>query len=142
MCPALSGSTSAQEKRGLCVIHLPFDFTRTSRAQHHHCSLPLSPVSQTPLSTLPGLDAPSLSAMFARLDDFLVSLDVEVAQGLARLSNSKVAASVSRRACRKFVEAYGLLCRAVHDPASGYRNPKEIVRRDAREVEMILFGGA
>ncbi|TPX69235.1 hypothetical protein SpCBS45565_g02494 [Spizellomyces sp. 'palustris'] len=83
------------------------------------------------------ITAPMLQETMAQLDAFLYGATMEISSSLAKLSRRKLAARVTQRAFRMFVEAYRELYTKVTDPAIKH-DPPLPTPRTVEEVETLL----
>ncbi|KAG9067795.1 Golgi transport complex subunit 6 [Linnemannia hyalina] len=93
---------------------------------------------KTPLSSVPGMDAMSISAILSRLDHFLGSVTLDLSSWLSKIVSSRLAKTISTQNVRMFVDAYRRLCQAVEDPKNQYEFPATILVRTADDVEDLL----
>ncbi|KAL2920049.1 Golgi transport complex subunit 6 [Polyrhizophydium stewartii] len=94
--------------------------------------------NQPPLALARGCDAKAVSEALARMDMFLVTVTVDVAETLARISSGLIARRVAQRGFRRFVDAYGDIVARVLDPANKYEFPSSLITRTVDEVETLL----
>jgi hypothetical protein len=93
---------------------------------------------QTPLSKVPQMDAASVSSVLSRLDQFLSTIDLDLASWLSKIVSSRLAKEINRQNVKMFVDAYRRLCTAIEDPKNQYENPAGILVRSADDVQMVL----
>lgn len=72
--------------------------------------------SEVPLALLPGMDHKSVVETMARLDNYLMSASFDGSPALMRLTSSRIARSVRKRAVDAFVAAYRRWHEAATDP--------------------------
>ncbi|KAF9586133.1 Golgi transport complex subunit 6 [Lunasporangiospora selenospora] len=92
----------------------------------------------TPLSTLPNMDATSVSGVLSNIDHFLGSVHLDLTSRLSKIVSSRLAKTVSSKNVKMFVSAYRQLCEAIEHPLNKYEFPATILVRTADEVEMLL----
>ncbi|KAG0256026.1 Golgi transport complex subunit 6 [Mortierella polycephala] len=92
----------------------------------------------TPLSSVPNMEATSVSTVLSRLDHFLGSVNLDLNSWLSKIVSSRLAKTISTQNVKMFVDAYRQLCDAIEDPKNKYEFPATILVRTADEVEMLL----
>ncbi|KAI8916853.1 oligomeric Golgi complex subunit 6 [Entophlyctis helioformis] len=92
----------------------------------------------TPLGLARGSDARSVAEAMSRLDIFLVTVTVDVADTLSRISSVQIARRVTQQGFRKFVETYRAMVGKIMDPENKYEFPSTLVTRTVEEVETLL----
>lgn len=91
-----------------------------------------------PLSAIPGMDTATLKMFLNKFDMFIVSPDVYMLQQLNLLLSHNHKVCVKKRSFEVILAIYGQLCQAVNNPANGYVNPEDIVKRTPDEVNKLL----
>ncbi|KAJ3337370.1 Golgi transport complex subunit 6 [Gonapodya sp. JEL0774] len=89
-----------------------------------------------PLSSLPAATPSSLISTMLHLDSYLASHDPSAR--LARISSSRAARAVEKRASELFVKMYGRIYDQVRQKENGYEWPETVVGRRVGEVETLL----
>ncbi|KAK6099385.1 Golgi transport complex subunit 6 [Batrachochytrium dendrobatidis] len=93
---------------------------------------------QPPLAHTRTVDAKAVAEAIAKLDLFLVTVTVDVAETLSRISSVQIARRVSQRGFRKFVDTYRNIVAKIMDPINKYEFPSSLIVRSVEEVETLL----
>ncbi|KAI7873950.1 oligomeric Golgi complex subunit 6 [Mucor mucedo] len=93
---------------------------------------------KTPLSSLPNMDAESLTNAMAKFDSFLVLMSADVSPQLEKLSSTQHCQQVQSGAIRLLLDTYREISRQIQDPNNGYENPDAILPRTIQDMEAIF----
>ncbi|KAF9913844.1 Golgi transport complex subunit 6 [Lobosporangium transversale] len=96
---------------------------------------------KVPLSSVPNMDAASISAVLSRLGYFLGSANVDLTSRLSKIVSSRLAKTISTQNLKLFVDAYRRMCEVIEDPRNGYDSPATILVHTADDVEKLLVEG-
>ncbi|KAJ1341808.1 hypothetical protein BSLG_003627 [Batrachochytrium salamandrivorans] len=91
-----------------------------------------------PLALSQTTDSKAVAAAMSRLDVFLVTVTVDVAETLANISSVQISRSISQRGFRRFVEAYRGMVAKIMNPENKYEFPASLIIRSVEEVETLL----
>ncbi|XP_041972313.1 conserved oligomeric Golgi complex subunit 6 [Aricia agestis] len=94
--------------------------------------------SSGPLSSISGMDTPSLKGFLSKFDMFLVNPDIYVLPQLNLLISKNHKTIVKQRAFEVIIAIYEQLHEAIHNSRNGYADPQTIVRRTPEEVKRLL----
>ncbi|KAI9260785.1 oligomeric Golgi complex subunit 6 [Sporodiniella umbellata] len=94
--------------------------------------------SDVPLSSLPEMDAISLTNALSKLDSSLVILSADISPHLQKLSSAQHYQQVQSKAVKLLLEAYTDISKAVQDPCNGYEEPNSILPRTVEDMEAIF----
>ncbi|KAI8350172.1 oligomeric Golgi complex subunit 6 [Blakeslea trispora] len=91
-----------------------------------------------PLSSLPHMDAASLTEAMAKFDSFLVLMSADVSPQLDKLASTKHYQQVQSGAIRLLLDTYREVSEQVNDPKNGYSDPTGILPRTVQDMEAIF----
>ncbi|KAI8083491.1 oligomeric Golgi complex subunit 6-like protein [Thamnidium elegans] len=93
---------------------------------------------EIPLSSLPNMDATSLTNAMAKFDSFLVLISADVSPQLEKLSSTQHCQKVQSGAIRLLLDTYREISSEIQDPKNGYENPDDILPRTVQDMEAIF----
>ncbi|KAL9542008.1 hypothetical protein MBANPS3_008824 [Mucor bainieri] len=94
--------------------------------------------AETPLSTLPHMDADALAQAMSKFDSFLVLISADVSPQLEKLSSRQHCQRVQSGAIRLLLDTYRDISQAIEDPHNGYERPELILPRTVEDMEAIF----
>ncbi|KAI9031381.1 oligomeric Golgi complex subunit 6 [Hyaloraphidium curvatum] len=97
-----------------------------------------SNTSNIPLALLPNMDHKTISDTMSRLDAYLCSASFDGSPALMKMTSSRIARTISRRAVDMFVEAYRRWHAAARDPKNKYEYPETMITRSVEEVVTLV----
>ncbi|CAO3609200.1 unnamed protein product [Cunninghamella echinulata] len=94
---------------------------------------------KVPLSSLPNMDAMSLTNTLSKLDSFLVMASADVSPKLHRLATTEHCQQIQDKAIHLLLETYRRISDAVQDPSNGYHDQANtILPRTVEDMEAIF----
>ncbi|KAI9268424.1 oligomeric Golgi complex subunit 6 [Helicostylum pulchrum] len=146
------------------TVMIPYDFTKQKRenitermndllseiaSEEYHALLKQAGLTEikemiatkddeTPLSSLPNMDANSLTNAMAKFDSFLVLISADVSPQLEKLSSTQHCQKVQSGAIRLLLDTYREISSEIQDPKNGYEDPEDILPRTVQDMEAIF----
>ncbi|CAO3620075.1 unnamed protein product [Mucor hiemalis] len=94
--------------------------------------------AETPLSSVPNMDATSLRAAMSKFDSFLVLFSADASPQLEKLASTHHCQQVQSGAIRLLLDTYREISKEVNDPKNGYEHPEDILPRTVQDMEAIF----
>ncbi|KAI8376403.1 oligomeric Golgi complex subunit 6 [Radiomyces spectabilis] len=94
--------------------------------------------ADTPLSSVPGMDAQSLSSIMSQLDSYLMVKGADIPPQLRRLSATQHCRQVHDGAIRQLINTYRIINDAIRDPNNNYPHPELVLKRTVEDMNTIF----